>query len=153
MLWVYPRTVSLICGLHVCSSKSQKKLMFCIHDEQNGITSRSSTAASRGSLLQVTIPGRQPPSLSLLCESLVRRNSCFADIRYSVGFAGGLDIRNSSQKLTCRFIASSVLIFLDDLEFSSLIASAQSPQIHWSWCLSFTVATYADVHFSVKPQQ
>ncbi|KAM1807758.1 hypothetical protein ACFX11_030724 [Malus domestica] len=33
-------------------------------------------------------------------------------------------------------------IFLDDLEFSSLIASAQSPQIHRSWCLSFTVATY-----------
>ncbi|KAM1742638.1 hypothetical protein ACFX15_012146 [Malus domestica] len=44
-------------------------------------------------------------------------------------------------------------IFLDDLEFSSLIASAQSPQIDRSWCISFTVATYAGVHSSVKPQQ
>lgn len=91
--------------------------------------------------------------LSALGESKLRLKSCLiAEIKCTVGFEGGLEDLNFSQKFMCRFRASSVLINLSDRKTSSFTASAQSPQIHLPWFLSRTLSMYSGVHSSVNPQ-
>ena len=94
-----------------------------------------------------------PPFLSDLGESRVRKSSCFtAEIKLSV-WLGGFEDLNRLKKFMCRLSASSALISLFDLTISSLIASAQSPQIQRPWYLSRTRSMYSIVHSSVNPQQ
>lgn len=89
-------------------------------------------------------------------ESRLRRKSCLtAAISRSAGSTDGsdeADVRKLRQKLAWRPTASSGESRRPERQISSLTASAQRPQIQRPPCRSRTLAMYAGVHSSVRPQ-